>query len=115
MSHKGSCHCGRVAFEVDGEPTEAMACNCSICSRKGSLLWFVPREKLRLLSAAANAATYTFNKHVIKHRFCPNCGIHTHGEAVDPKGRPMAAINVRCLEDVDLKSLKVREFDGRSL
>jgi hypothetical protein len=115
MTRKGSCHCGRVAFEVDGEPTEAMACNCSICSRKGSLLWFVPRDKLRLLTPEANAATYTFNKHVIKHRFCSNCGIHTHGEGVDPKGRPMAAINVRCLEDFDLKSLKVREFDGRSL
>ena len=114
MNHKGSCHCGRVAFEVEGEPTEAMACNCSICSRKGSLLWFVPRDNLRLLTPEATA-TYTFNKHVIKHRFCPNCGIHTYGEAPDPKGRPMAAINVRCLEDIDLKSLKVREFDGRSL
>ncbi len=41
MKYKGSCHCGKVAFEVEGELNEAMACNCSMCSRKGSLLWFV--------------------------------------------------------------------------
>jgi len=34
--YKGSCHCGKVAFEVEGELAGAMACNCSICSRKGS-------------------------------------------------------------------------------
>lgn len=44
MIYKGSCHCGKIAFEVDGELTGAMACNCSICSRKGALMWFVPGE-----------------------------------------------------------------------
>ena len=114
MMHKGSCHCGRVAFEVEGEPGQLLECNCSICSRRGSLLWFVPHEKLRLLTPDANAATYTFNKHVIKHRFCPNCGMHPYGEAKDPSGKPMAAINVRCLEGFDFKSLPVKQFDGRA-
>ena len=50
MTYKGSCHCGKNAFEVEGEITEAMSCNCLICSRKGSLLWFVPRNKLHLLT-----------------------------------------------------------------
>ena len=79
-----------------------MACNCSICSRKGSLLWFVPRDKLRLLTPEEDASTYLFNKHVIKHRFCPVCGIHPFGEGVDPEGNAMAAVNLRCLEDFDL-------------
>jgi hypothetical protein len=38
MSYTGSRHCGRVSFEVEGEVGEALACNCSICRRKGSLL-----------------------------------------------------------------------------
>ena len=46
-THQGSCHCGRVCFEVDGEIDSAMSCNCSMCQRKGSLLWFVPRDQLR--------------------------------------------------------------------
>jgi hypothetical protein len=115
MTHRGSCHCGRVAFEVDGEPQGVISCNCSICQRKGSLMWFVPRDHLRLLTPEENASTYTFNKHVIKHRFCPSCGMHPYGEGTDPKGNRMAAINVRCLEDIDLASVPVTPFDGRSM
>lgn len=115
MIYKGTCHCGQVAFEVEGDLTQVMACNCSICSRKGSLLWFVPRDHLRLLTPDANASTYMFNKHIIKHRFCPTCGIHPFGEGVDRSGKPMAAVNTRCLEGVDLSTLKVEHFDGRSL
>jgi hypothetical protein len=115
MKYQGSCHCGKISFEVDGELNGAMACNCSICSRKGSLLWFVPRDKLKLLSAEADIATYTFNKHVIKHRFCQTCGIHPYGEGVDPQGNQTAAINIRCLENIDLDKVPVQRFDGRSL
>jgi hypothetical protein len=97
-----------------GELTQVMDCNCSICSRKGSLLWFVPRDKMRLLSPEDKTRTYTFNKHVIRHRFCPTCGIHPYGEGTDPSGNRMAAINVRCLEGVDFSSLPVKHFDGRS-
>jgi hypothetical protein len=115
MKHTGSCHCGGIRFEVDGELDGAMACNCSICQRKGSLLWFVPREKLRLLTPEDAIATYTFNQHVIKHRFCPVCGMHPFGEGTDPKGDRMAAINLRCVDGVDLDALAVHKFDGRAL
>lgn len=115
MNHKGSCHCGKVAFKVEGEIKGAMACNCSICQRKGTLMWFVPREKLRLLTSEAALATYTFNKHAIKHRFCQVCGIHPYGEGADPKGNAMAAINIRCLEGIDLAAIPVQHYDGRAL
>ena len=115
MKYKGSCHCGKVSFEIEGEIKEAMACNCSLCERKGSLLWFRPRSELKLLSPEDAASTYTFNKHVIKHRFCATCGIHPYAEAVDPQGRPTAAINLRCIEGVDLSSIPVKHFDGRAL
>src|SRR5881394_1652764 len=115
MKYEGSCHCGKIAFEVEGELKGAMACNCSICSRKGVLMWFVPRDQMRLRTSEADMSTYTFNKHAIKHRFCPTCGIHTFGEAKDPKGNPMAAINIRCLEGIDLAAVPVKQFDGRAL
>jgi len=114
MTHKGSCHCGKNAFEVDGELQGVVACNCSICQRKGALMWFVARDQLRLLTPEENSSVYTFNKHHIKHRFCPACGIHTYGEGTDPAGNRMAAINARCLEDVDLEAIPVKQFDGRS-
>ena len=114
MTYRGSCHCGRVAFEVEGTPDSALACNCSICSRKGSLLWFVPRAQLKLLTPEDAASTYTFNRHLIKHHFCPTCGIHPYGEGTDPQGRAMAAINLRCLEDFDPASVPVHHYDGKS-
>jgi hypothetical protein len=114
MEYKGSCHCGRIAFEVEGTIESALSCNCSICERKGSLLWFVPRSRLRLLTPEGNASTYTFNKHRIKHRFCPSCGMHPYGEGTDPKGNETAAVNIRCLEGIDLAAIPVKHFDGRA-
>ena len=114
MKHTGSCHCGRVAFEVEGEIENAISCNCSMCQRKGSLLWFVPRDALKMTTPASNATEYRFNRHVIAHRFCPVCGIHPYGVGTDPKGNEMAAINIRCLTDVDLDAVRVTHYDGRS-
>ena len=115
MLYKGSCHCGQVAFQVEGTLAGATSCNCSICQRKGSLMWFVPRNALQLLTPDANASTYLFNKHVIRHRFCPKCGMHPYGEGIDPKGNSVAAINIRCLEGVELEKIPVKHFDGRAL
>jgi hypothetical protein len=113
MVFRGSCHCGKIAFDVEGEIKEAMSCNCSICQRKGSLMWFVPRDKLTLLKGEDTMATYTFNKHVIQHHFCPTCGIHPFGEGKDAKGNSMAAVNINCLEHLDVASVKVQHYDGR--
>lgn len=115
MKYKGSCHCGAIAFKVEGELGKVLECNCSHCSRKGFLLWFVPREQMILSSPESTLATYTFNRHVIKHHFCPTCGCAPFGFGFDQKGNATAAINVRCLEDVELSTLERQTFDGRSL
>lgn len=115
MVYTGSCHCGRIRFQVEGEVDSGLACNCSMCSRRGSLLWFVPRDRLTLQTPEEDAASYLFNKHVIKHRFCPDCGIHAWGEAPAPDGQQMAAINLRVLEGFDFESVPVKHYDGRSV
>jgi hypothetical protein len=115
MKHEGSCHCGRIAFEVEGDVEQVIDCNCSICRRRGSLLWFAPSEALVLTTPESDVSTYTFNKHHIQHHFCAHCGISPYAEAIDPRsGAPTVAVNVRCLPAVDLKSLKVTEYDGAS-
>jgi hypothetical protein len=114
MQYRGSCHCGRVKFEFAGEFGAALSCNCSICSRRGSLLWFMPRQALTV-TGEDGLATYTFNKHVIKHRFCKTCGIQTFGEGVDPNGNKTAAVNIRCLEGFDFTQVPLQHFDGKSM
>jgi hypothetical protein len=112
MIYKGSCHCGAVAYEVEGEITALVECNCSICSRKGALLMAVPLEKLTIHDGEERLRGYRFNNHVIEHRFCATCGMHPF--AVHETGGD-AYVNVRCLEGVDLTGVEVIAFDGRSL
>jgi hypothetical protein len=114
MKHRASCHCGNVAIEVEGTIQGVISCNCSICQRKGSLLWFVPRAQATLLTDDANAATYLFNKHLIRHRFCKACGMHPYAEGKDPKGNAMVAVNIRCIEGIDLAAVPVTPYDGRA-
>ncbi|MBZ6075946.1 GFA family protein [Microvirga puerhi] len=115
MLHKGSCHCGKVTFEVETDLEQVMECNCSHCSRKGYLLNFVPRTSLTVMQGEGELSTYTFNKHAIQHRFCPTCGCAPFAFGRNPgSGEETAAINVRCLEAVDLKALKPIPVDGRS-
>lgn len=114
MIHRGSCHCGAIRFSVEADISEAFDCNCSICKRKGHLLHMVPSSKVKIENPSAPISTYTFNKHVILHHFCPKCGVATFGQGKDPSGGDVYAINVRCLEDFDLAPLTVRHVDGRS-
>ena len=115
MKHAGSCHCGRIAFELEGEVDKAMDCNCSMCRRRGALLAFYPREALRLSTPEADMATYTFNKHALQHRFCPTCGIAPFSEGVDPRnGAKTVAVNLRCLPEVDLDRVAITKVDGAS-
>ena len=114
MQYRGSCHCGKVAYDVEGEIKEAYSCNCSRCARRGSLLWFVPRDKFNLRRGDADLTTYTFNKHVIQHQFCRHCGIQSFALGKDPRGNLMAAINIRCLEDFAFENVPVQHIDGKA-
>lgn len=110
----GSCHCGAVRFSVSGEIGQAIECNCSHCSRKGLLLWFVPGQALEIASGEDRLVTYTFNRHVIQHRFCAACGCQPFAMGRTPEGKETAAINIRCLEDLDLGTVKRVPVDGRA-
>ena len=114
-TYQGSCHCGKVAYTLEGEVKDAIDCNCSMCRRRGGLLAFFPREALTLTTPESNYATYTFNKHAIQHHFCPDCGIAPFSDGVNPKtGDKVAAVNVRCLDGVDLDALTINKVDGAS-
>jgi hypothetical protein len=114
-THHGSCHCGKFRYAVTTDLAQVLSCNCSICSRKGHLLNFVPEDQFELLAGnKSELSVYQFNKHIISHTFCPVCGISAFNWGTGKDGAKMVAVNVRCLEDVDLKSLNLIEYDGKS-
>jgi hypothetical protein len=112
-TYKGSCHCGKVSYEVKTDLAEVMSCNCSICSKKGYLLNFVAQDQFNMVSGNDALSDYQFNKKNIHHLFCTGCGIQSFARGTSPDGKAMVAVNVRCLEGVDLDKLEITKVDGR--
>jgi hypothetical protein len=110
--YSGGCHCGSVRYEVETDLNKVLICNCSHCSKHGLLLNFVDKDKFKLMSGKEQMTEYFFNKRTIRHLFCKICGIESYAEGVT---FPKAAINVRCLDGVDLDSLKLTPFNGKDL
>ncbi len=110
----GGCHCGLVRFDVTADLSQVIACNCSICTKRGALWTFVPPEQFALRAGADELVDYQFNKKVIHHLFCRRCGVGSFSRGLQPGGGEMIAINVRCLDGIELDSLSLAPFDGKS-
>jgi hypothetical protein len=110
----GGCHCQKVRFEVTVDASNGMTCNCSICEKKGTVLAFAPAAGFKLVSGTDDLSDYQFNKHVIHHLFCKHCGISSFGRGKGPDGTEMAAINLRCLDGIELDKVTIGKFDGKS-
>jgi len=116
MSYAIQCHCGAVKGEVDTDlPAEAVTCNCSHCSAKGLVLAAIKRDQLTITSGAEALRTYRFNRHVIDHHFCAECGTQPFSEAAQDDGKRMAMVNLRCAPAADLDAIRKIEFDGASV
>ena len=114
-TYKGGCHCGRVRFEVTADLSTVGECNCSICSKKGYVMQFVQAGSFTLLSGREDLADYQFNKKVIHHVFCRHCGVAPFAATGAMDGSEGCAVNVRCIDDVDLSELKIKRYDGKRL
>jgi hypothetical protein len=114
-TYTGGCHCGKVRYEVTTDLGRVMACNCSICSKRGFLLTFVLPQAFTLRAGHDGLTDYQFNKKVIHHLFCPACGVESFARGTGPGGAEMIAINVRCLDGVDIAALTPIPFDGKHL
>jgi hypothetical protein len=111
-SYEGGCHCGKVRFRIRTDFSRITECNCSICTKKGTLNHRVAPENFELLSGGDALSVYQFGTRTAKHYFCTACGIHAFSR---PRAVPeMFAVNVRCLDDFHqaIAAAKVAKFDG---
>lgn len=112
QTYQGSCHCGQVSFELQANLEYVVDCNCSVCRRRGALWHGASEEDLRITKGENELTLYQFNTMTAKHYFCRHCGIHPF---VRPRLDPSKwAVNVRCIDGVDLSSLHVVQFDGEN-
>ncbi len=110
VTHRGGCHCGAVAFEVDA-PADIVAldCNCSICRMTGFLHLIVPPSRFRLLRGEQDLTGYRFNTGTARHLFCGRCGVKSF---YVPRSNPDGySVNVRCLDRATVASVSVQPFD----
>ena len=110
VTHRGGCHCGAVAFEVDAPARLTVSeCNCSICRLSGYLHLIVPRTRFRLLRGADSLSSYAFNTGTARHLFCRHCGVKSY---YVPRSNPDGfSINARCLEPATIAQLVIEPFD----
>ena len=113
VTHRGGCHCGAVAFEVDA-PARVIVqdCNCSLCRMSGYLHLIVPASRFRLLRGQDALTNYTFNTGTAKHLFCRHCGIKSF---YVPRSNPDGwSVNLRCVDRATLEAVAVEPFDGEN-
>jgi hypothetical protein len=110
LTHRGGCHCGAVAFEVQAPARVTVSeCNCSICRMSGYLHLIVPSARFRLLRGTDSLTTYTFNTGTARHHFCRHCGVKSF---YVPRSNPDGySVNVRCLEQSTLELITIEPFD----
>ena len=109
-THRGGCHCGAVAFEVDAPVRLTVSdCNCSICRMSGYQHLIVPRARFRLIQGADSLTEYRFNTGTARHLFCRHCGVKSF---YVPRSNPDGySVNVRCLDPATIERIEVESFD----
>ncbi|MEG3663371.1 GFA family protein [Celeribacter halophilus] len=113
QKHLGSCHCGRVQFEVrlTDEFNTIRRCSCSYCRMRGAVAVSAELDGINFLKGKDTLTLYEFNTKTAKHYFCPVCGIYTHHQR---RSNPTQfGINVACLEGVSpFDFAEVVVYDG---
>ena len=110
---KGTCHCGAVSWRYDATPVSATACNCSVCSKAGTL-WIYGDEGEDTHVSGPTTAYVRADGGALEFHHCPTCGNTISWRMVgDDIGKRMA-VNLRLVDDpTAVMNLPIRHFDGR--
>lgn len=77
MPRRGSCLCGALTYELDGEFDGVWVCHCSNCRKTsgsvGNAILIVPRERFRWLTGADHLVTFALRPTYAITR-CKTCG-----------------------------------------
>ena len=75
--YKGSCLCGSIQFELDGDVSDIIHCHCSLCRKASGSAYatngFINAEDLRLTDKNSTLTFYESSEGKRKY-FCRTCG-----------------------------------------
>lgn len=122
MTLKGHCHCGRNAFQIDGDlPEKLIRCTCSFCAKRGQLYAYYEPEKFKATEATSDAI-YRWQTKLVAHHFCSACGcsLYSDSPAFEPDGKwdgktRRIGVNARLFDDFEAADWPVTVIDGKNL
>ncbi len=121
---QGACHCRRTRFEITADIRRARICNCSICHKRGAVIFRVDEDSFRLLTPLGDLVCYRWGTGTARDYFCKTCGIlpFRRPRSLTAQEREKGteeftgwAVNLRCLDGLDLRDVPLAEVDGASL
>jgi hypothetical protein len=109
---EGSCHCGAVRWRFDRMPSDATACNCTVCRRYGAL-WAYGHEGMDI-EVSGETRTYAHGERLLAFHACPTCGCvaYWRGLRTGEDGRRRIGVNLRMAEPGAVGAIVVDHFDG---
>lgn len=119
-TYRGSCHCGRIKFEVDWDSaTGTSKCNCTNCWKKRLWTARVEPEDFRSLSGESELSGYRPGSTTGHKGFCKSCGVIPYAwiEASEWNPSTYVSINVSALDDLEPAELieaPIRYCDGKA-
>ncbi|MGV2129201.1 GFA family protein [Agrobacterium vitis] len=106
--HKGSCLCGAVRFQVNGDLPPPDACHCSKC-RKHSGHYFastdVPKDKIEI--DGSETISWYQSSEKVRRGFCSVCGTSLF---FDPPARDWIAVAMGAFNGPTQTRLKMHIF-----
>ncbi len=89
MKVTGGCHCGRITYEAEVDPTTVRVCHCTDCQKLTGTVWRAGISSLpgtfRLKSGTPKIyvkIAESGNKRA--HAFCPECGAPIYSTTPEP-------------------------------
>lgn len=76
MTHSGSCLCGAVRYDIDGEMRPSVACHCSQCRKTSGHYWSATQVDDASLTVQdpEGALTWFRSSETAERGFCNRCG-----------------------------------------
>jgi hypothetical protein len=112
-TYKGSCHCGKISFEVEIDLDHVRVCDCTVCTKRGALNHRVEESDIRIFTPLDDVIQYKWYTLRATDYICPVCGILPFRH---PNDRPeLWTVNVRCLNGVDLDAIPRKPVHGSRL
>jgi hypothetical protein len=75
-----------VRYQAETDLAMVLDCNCSFCQKRGALWISVGADQFTSLSGKDDLTDYQFNRQVIHHLFCRNCGVGSFSRGENEEG-----------------------------